>query len=279
MPTTHGIGWTFKVVDAGTYAGKVAEIGDMIVSVVSREGSNNADADWAVIQKNIDFSNFVYDIIPAQDETVNIGSATKKFNELYLSGNTIYIGNKTISVDEDGAIKFPEGTPLKLGENMIEVDQEGDLKFTSRMVTMEDGVPTITTRDRGIRIGNVRIGDDNGSFSIKSAVTGAIAGLTSLGSTRQNVFSENHTLDLDDAGTVVEIDSSSATVITIPADSNPFDSEVDFPIGTEIAILRLGTGAVSVAPASGVTIVSDTNKRKIKTQYTGAAIRKLSANN
>jgi hypothetical protein len=45
LPTTHGIGWTFKVVDAGTYAGKVAEIGDMIVSVVSREGSNNADAD------------------------------------------------------------------------------------------------------------------------------------------------------------------------------------------------------------------------------------------
>jgi hypothetical protein len=45
LPTTHGIGWTFKVVDAGTYAGKVAEIGDMIVSVVSREGSNNDDAD------------------------------------------------------------------------------------------------------------------------------------------------------------------------------------------------------------------------------------------
>jgi len=62
-------------------------------------------------------------------------------------------------------------------------------------------------------------------------------------------------------------------------DSNPFNSNVDFPIGTEIAILRLGTGAVSVAPAGGVTLVSDTNKRKIKTQYTGAALRKLSANN
>jgi hypothetical protein len=217
----------------------------------------------------------VYDIIPAQDETVNIGSATKKFNELYLSGNTIYIGNKTISVTANGEIAFPANTPIKLGDNLIDVDDEGDFRFRA----MEDVNGTPTAVSRGFRIGNVRIGDDNGSFSVKSAITGAIAGLTSLGSTRQNVFSANHTLDLDDAGTVVEIDSSSATVITIPADSNPFDSEVDFPIGTEIAILRLGTGAVSVAPASGVTIVSDTNKRKIKTRYTGAAIRKLSANN
>jgi hypothetical protein len=68
-------------------------------------------------------------------------------------------------------------------------------------------------------------------------------------------------------------------VVTIPVDSNPFNSNVDFPIGTEIAILRLGTGAVSVSPAGGVTLVSDDNKRKIKTRYTGAAIRKLSANN
>lgn len=45
LPTTHGIGWTFKVVNDGTYAGKVAEIGDMIVSIVSRQGSDNTDAD------------------------------------------------------------------------------------------------------------------------------------------------------------------------------------------------------------------------------------------
>ena len=275
MPTTHGIGWTFKVVDAGTYAGKVAEIGDMVVSIVSREGSDNDDADWAVIQKNIDFGSFVYDIIPAQDDTVNIGSATKKFNELYLSGNTIYIGDKTISV-EDGAIKFPTNTPLRLGDNLIEVDDDtGDIAF--KEVQDDNGTPIKV--NRGIRIGDIRIGDDNGSFAIRSATTNVIAGLTSLGSTRQNVFSENHTLDLDDAGTVVEIDSSSATVVTIPVDSNPFDLEVDFPIGTEIALLRLGTGALSVSPASGVTLVSEDNKRKIKSRYTGAALRKLSANN
>ena len=45
LPTEHGVGWTFKVVTAGTYAGKTAEIGDMIVSVVSRQNTGNTDAD------------------------------------------------------------------------------------------------------------------------------------------------------------------------------------------------------------------------------------------
>jgi hypothetical protein len=54
LPTTHGVGWTIKVITAGTYAGKVAEIGDMYVSLVSRSGASNANTDWAVIQSNLD---------------------------------------------------------------------------------------------------------------------------------------------------------------------------------------------------------------------------------
>lgn len=262
----------------------------------------------------------MYDIIPAQDETISIGSATKKFNELYLSGNTIYIGNKTISVtengeiafpagtpiklgnntigvdsngdvvfgdtrsteqspinpgikignktisvDSDGAIAFPSGTPLKLGDNLIDIDDSGDFRFQA----MEQGSPVA----RGFRIGNVRIGDDNGSFAITNAITNNIAGLSSLGAIRQNLFSASHTLDMDDAGSIVEITSASNLTITVPADST-----ANFPVGTEIALLRLGTGTITVAPAAGVTLVSDTNKRKIKVQYTGAALRKLSAN-
>jgi len=54
LPTTHNIGWTVKVITAGTYAGKVAEIGDMYISVVSRSGTGNVDSDWHVFQANID---------------------------------------------------------------------------------------------------------------------------------------------------------------------------------------------------------------------------------
>ena len=52
LPNTHKAGWTYKVATAGTYAGKVCEIGDMIICV--KDGTAAADADWTVVQNNID---------------------------------------------------------------------------------------------------------------------------------------------------------------------------------------------------------------------------------
>jgi hypothetical protein len=54
LPTTHGTGWTYRVIEAKTYAGKVCEIGDLIISLVDRSGVGNVDADWSVVQANID---------------------------------------------------------------------------------------------------------------------------------------------------------------------------------------------------------------------------------
>jgi hypothetical protein len=54
LPTTHGTGWTYRVIEAGTYAGKVCEEGDLIISLVDRSGVGNVDADWSVVQANID---------------------------------------------------------------------------------------------------------------------------------------------------------------------------------------------------------------------------------
>lgn len=45
LPTTHSAGEAYKVIEAGTYAGKVTEIGDLIVAIIDREGSANDDAD------------------------------------------------------------------------------------------------------------------------------------------------------------------------------------------------------------------------------------------
>lgn len=52
LPTTHKKGWTYKVITAGTYAGKTCEVGDMIICV--SDGTAAADADWTVVQSNID---------------------------------------------------------------------------------------------------------------------------------------------------------------------------------------------------------------------------------
>ena len=52
LPATHNAGWTYKVVTAGTYAGKVCEIGDLIICI--KDATAAADADWTVVQTNID---------------------------------------------------------------------------------------------------------------------------------------------------------------------------------------------------------------------------------
>ena len=52
LPATHEVGWTYKVITAGTYAGTACEIGDMIICVAA--GSSASDADWTVVQNNID---------------------------------------------------------------------------------------------------------------------------------------------------------------------------------------------------------------------------------
>ena len=54
LPTTgYSAGWTYKVITAGTYAGKVCEVGDLIICAkdYASPGSND---DWTVAQTNID---------------------------------------------------------------------------------------------------------------------------------------------------------------------------------------------------------------------------------
>lgn len=53
LPTTYKTGWTYRVVTDGTYSGHICEIGDLIIALVDRNGSGNADSDWCVAQTNI----------------------------------------------------------------------------------------------------------------------------------------------------------------------------------------------------------------------------------
>lgn len=58
------------------------------------------------------FSGFInFDIIPTIDSYYSLGSPTHRFKDLYLSGNTLYLGNANIS-SSDGAILLPVGSTI-----------------------------------------------------------------------------------------------------------------------------------------------------------------------
>jgi hypothetical protein len=78
--------------------------------------------------------------------------------------------------------------------------------------------------------------------------------------------------DLAERDNLIEIASSSATTLTIPA-----DSAVNYPIGTSLDILQTSSGQVTIAGAAGVT-VNSTPGLKLRTQWSSATLMKRAAN-
>lgn len=88
----------------------------------------------------------------------------------------------------------------------------------------------------------------------------------------------NYTLDLPDAGTVLEINSGSAVTVTVPPDSTSL-----FPVGCTIEIFRQGAGTVTIAQGAGVTLpniveAAGTTNRTIAHQCGTVTLRKRAAN-
>lgn len=99
------------------------------------------------------------------------------------------------------------------------------------------------------------------------------ASLAGVNQVAANIRTANYTLALSDAGKAVEMDSTTAKTITIPPNSS-----VAFPVGTVIEVVRIGTGTVTLAAGSGVTLLSPLGFLNIQDQYGTAGLRKRATN-
>jgi hypothetical protein len=70
----------------------------------------------------------------------------------------------------------------------------------------------------------------------------------------------NYTLALADEGYMIIMNSASATTLTVP-----IESSVNFPLGSQIIVTRLGAGTVNIA--SSATIYSVSSNKYIANQY------------
>jgi hypothetical protein len=73
---------------------------------------------------------------------------------------------------------------------------------------------------------------------------------------------------LADAGKLIECSNSAATTITVP-----LNSSVSYPVGTQIHILQVGTGQITVAGAGGVTVNASPGLR-LRSQWSSATLIK-----
>jgi hypothetical protein len=80
------------------------------------------------------------DIIPDQDVAYDIGSATYRFRDIYLSGSTINLGGALITATEDGNISIPGVTETKFRPLSIDdYRQDGEAFFNGTAIP-EDSV-------------------------------------------------------------------------------------------------------------------------------------------
>jgi hypothetical protein len=87
-----------------------------------------------------------------------------------------------------------------------------------------------------------------------------------------NTQTTNYTLVFADAGKLINMNSSSAVTLTVPANSS-----VPFPIGTRIYVRKGGAGNVTISGASGVTINAPFGNT-ITTQYQTVVLIKVDTN-
>jgi hypothetical protein len=113
-----------------------------------------------------------------------------------------------------------------------------------------------------------------------SYLTQASASTTYLTATSPQVVlsavTSNYTLALTDSNDFIPLTSSAAFTITVPADNT-----VNFPVGTRIDMVQLGTGQVTVAGQTNgaqTSLVRSTPGAKFRAQYSGATLVKISTN-
>jgi hypothetical protein len=92
--------------------------------------------------------------------------------------------------------------------------------------------------------------------------------ITTIGT---NARTASYTLVLSDQSKMIEINSASATTLTIPADAS-----VNFPVGTYIVVLQTGSGQITIA-GNGFT-PDATPGRKTRTLWAMATLIKRGTN-
>ena len=162
----------------------------------------------------------------------------------------------TVTVPLDSSVNFPTGTRVtvtQIGTGQTEI-------LPASGVTILD---LATTTKISERYGTV-------SLYKRAANTWVLEGdLADEPQTKTG----NYTLALSDIGSTIEMNVGSANTVTIP-----LDSTANFPIGSMIDVVQVGTGQTEIVGAGGVSILSKTSFRKLVAQGSAASIYKRAAN-
>jgi len=211
------------------------------------------------------------------------GTGTQiNYNELVIEDPIIYLGEgNTANINDLGFVgNFNDGTYQHTG--IARDASDGKWKIFTGVI--DEPTNTINFAQGSLdalavgafEASSATIGDvSNTELQYLNGVTSGVQSqldskLSSI--VTVNVQTSSYTVALTDKDKTVEMNIGSANTITVDPDSS-----IDFPIGTQIDILQVGSGQTTVVAGSGVTI-NATPGLKLRTQWAGATLRKRAAN-
>lgn len=120
LPTNgYSAGWTYRVIEAGTYAGQKCEVGDLIIAIKDgpSTGSSVINADWTVAQTNIDGALTEANLAGTDNglkRFVNKDSTSSKLYITQLMRQINVKGVSKIGSDSNTALNFVDGTGISV---------------------------------------------------------------------------------------------------------------------------------------------------------------------
>lgn len=257
IPTTYNAGWTYRVITAGTYAGFVLEIGDMLQAIVDRTGTGNLNTDWTAWQTNSD------GIIIGPASSTNGNFPVFSGTTGKVLGNSSY-GPSSFATADHTHSTFDRATSALTGALVISdiVIVDGIVtSISTRSLTPSDmgAAPTVHTHgsyDRATSALSAAV-----VFSDIVVVDGIITGISTRSITPADIGAANfgHTHDEYSKKYKCAIGGSTSVVVnhnlgsrdivaTVRRTASPYDM-----VFTDIEFTDLNTLTVkfAVAPAAG----------------------------
>ena len=111
-----------------------------------------------------------------------------------------------------------------------------------------------------------------GSFlaQTRQARDQAQAVLESLQVTPVRSYAGNRVLAEEDLSALLRFTNASAAVVTVPS-----EAQLNAAVGTQVAILRAGSGVLTVSPGAGVTLVSPDGADELALEGSAAVLIKI----
>jgi hypothetical protein len=200
------------------------------------------------------------------DFTVNGTNFSASATTITIEDNLVQLAhqNAANTVDLGLVVGYNDGAAKHSG---IVRDVSADTWKLFKGVTTE---PTTTVDFTQGSLDNLSVNNITAAGVVFTDGTQALEGVPSRTVIIQRTAS--NTLSGVERDDLIEMASSSATTVTIPADST-----FNFPVGTSIDVLQTSTGQVTIAGAGGVT-VNATPGLKLRTQWSSATLFKRAAN-